>query len=89
MNRAQRRSKQGRQIARDIELKRRNQMGMKVENAPMTMQHGHTDTHVAIKLSKSTDNIFMLPHEADAFIKAIQISQKMLAEHQARNRGQT
>lgn len=84
MNRAQRRSKEGRQIARDTELKRRNQMVMKAESAPLTMQHGHTDTHVVIKVSKMVDNIVMAPEEAEAFIKAIQASMKLLAEHQAK-----
>lgn len=58
-------------------------MATKVESVPLTIQHGHTETHVAVKFSRPTDHVFMTPAEVDDFITALQGSKKLLAAHQA------
>lgn len=74
MNRAQRRN----QVTRKA-VKEKQQMAQRVEALPLNIQHGHTETHVAIIFDRPTNHIYMLPAEAEAFIKAMRFSIEKLA----------
>lgn len=59
-------------------------MAQQAESGPMNINHGHTDTHVAITFNRRTDHVFFTPAEAQSMIAGIQSSLEKLAEHQAK-----
>ena len=50
------------------------QNASKIEQKPLTMQHGHTDTQVVVIFSKPIENLLMTPTEAEACIANIRDS---------------
>lgn len=48
----------------------------------MQVQHGHTDTHVAVVFPRPVANLLLTPEQAEHFIASMQGSLKNLREHQ-------
>lgn len=53
-----------------------------MEQGPLQIHHGHTDTHVLMRFSRQTDHVMLTPEEADAIVRAIGNSQRSLKAHQ-------
>lgn len=100
MNRAYRRSKQGKEAARLIDLKRRRMKTFPVDNVAgpdvpeqperIRFHHGHSETHVVVMVQRGDnpqcEQFTFTPGDAKAFIAGMQTSLAMLTEHQ-RNQG--
>lgn len=58
-------------------------MGQKVENIPLQIQYGHTDTTVVIQFSRPATNLVSTPEQARSMIKQLENSLALLEAHQA------
>ncbi len=50
----------------------------------LTVQHGHSDTHVLVVFPQAINNIQLTPEQAKGFIASLEHSLKGLLEHQAK-----
>ena len=47
-------------------------VAQKLEQGPMQIQHGHSDTQVFIGFGRLTDHVLLSPAQAEAFLAAVQ-----------------
>lgn len=78
MNRTQRRALMRAQ-------KRKDRMSHEASSLPshITMEHGHTETHVIVKFNRPIDHVLLTPAEVDALVNAVLRSKQMLEQFQA------
>jgi hypothetical protein len=73
MNRTQRR----------LAARQERRMPQQQTAQPITVDHGHTDTHVVMVFSTGTKIIHFTPEQADQLIEHIKSSKEKLLAHQA------
>ena len=54
----------------------------KLNDGPVNIAHGFTDTHIALQFNRNVNQLFLTPKEAIALIDAIKVSMQRLEEQQ-------